>query len=64
MRARIGLAGIALLAILTGVSHLAEGGLSYQNWWGGLVFVPFVIVFGVLILCLAIFWHPNDRKAR
>jgi hypothetical protein len=37
--------------------------LSYENWWGGLVFGPFAIIFGVIFIAGAIF-KPTIFKAR
>jgi hypothetical protein len=42
--------------------------LFYENWWGGLVFAPIAIVFGLVIIFGAIFKpsifgkHPATRN--
>ena len=38
-----------------GLAALKPPLLSYRNWWGGLVFAPFVILFGLVILFGALF---------
>ena len=38
-----------------GIAPLRHGNLSYENWWGGLAFAPFAIIFGIIIVLGAIF---------
>ncbi len=38
-----------------GITPLLHGNVSYENWWGGLAFAPFAIVFGIIIVLGAIF---------
>jgi hypothetical protein len=64
--------GVAALAALCMIGFglrpiLLRGDLNYQNWFGGLVFAPLAIVFGILLLFAAIFkpqWLQSDRKNR
>jgi hypothetical protein len=47
-----------------------SGRMGWSNYWGGLVFAPFAIIFGLLLIYVAIFrWRklqetPGDRKGR
>jgi len=46
---------------------LSSGSLNYHNWFGGLVFAPFAIVFGLIIILAAIFkpeFLQTTRKNR
>ena len=53
--------GIAFIGL--GLTTLKHGHLLfYQNWWGGMVFGPFAILFGILFIFGAIF-KPNIFKA-
>lgn len=61
--------GVFLLSsiglILGGVAALSEGRLHYSNYWGGAVFAPLAIVFGLVILAVTTvkwpkFSRPND----
>jgi hypothetical protein len=45
--------GAAIIGI--GIAPLRHGDLSYENWWGGLGFAPFTIIFGIIIVLGAIF---------
>jgi hypothetical protein len=47
------LAGLVLICL--GLSALLRGESSYANWFGGLVFAPLAVLFGVFILSCAIF---------
>ena len=44
--------------------------MGWNNYWGGLVFSPFAIFFGLFIIYLAVFrWRklqetPKDKKGR
>jgi hypothetical protein len=59
-----------VFAVCYGVLQIMRGQLSYQNYWGGLVFAPFAIVLGVLVLYISLFRHDRvagawrDRKGR
>ncbi len=53
--------GIAFIGL--GLTTLKYGHLLfYQNWWGGMVFGPFAILFGILFVFGGIF-KPNIFKA-
>ena len=51
--------GIMFLAF--GITALRNDLLSYRNSWGGLVFGPFVIIFGLVFILGALF-KPNIFK--
>jgi hypothetical protein len=55
-RALFVLIGIAVIA--SGLKPLWRGDSSYENWWGGLAFAPFAIIFGIVLIVGAIF-KPN-----
>lgn len=72
-RDKLGRTGIILLSvllILTGVAHLITGSFGWRNYWGGLVFSPFAIFFGLLLIYVAVFrWRklrerPKFKKGR
>lgn len=46
------LIGLVLLFVVLGLAcyPLAKGALFYQSYWGGAVFVPFVLVIAVIIV--------------
>src|SRR5262245_25026048 len=50
--------GVSVFFILYGLAHLLTGKVNYENYWGGLVFAPFTIAIGILLLYIAAF-HPN-----
>ena len=58
---RLGGALLGVFAVCYGVLQIVRGELNYQNYWGGLVFAPFTILLGALILYLSLFRH--DRVA-
>jgi Ni/Fe-hydrogenase subunit HybB-like protein len=53
-----------LMAVLlvTAIMHIASGQYSYQNYWGGLVFAPFVILFEVFLIAALV--KISDRRKR
>lgn len=62
---------LGLAAIGLGMSSmLRRGDLFYTNWWGGLVFAPLAVIFGLFIIGCAFFkpsWlaaprNPDHRK--
>jgi len=67
---RIFLILFSLLLIFSGVAHIMGGSMGWRNYWGGLVFPPFAIFFGMLLIYVAIFrWRKlqeklGDRKGR
>jgi hypothetical protein len=67
---RFCLISFAILLIFTGVAHILLGSLGWKNYWGGLVFPPFAMLFGLLLVYVAIFrWRklqerPGDKKGR
>jgi len=52
----------AILIIVFGVLSLFRGELNYSNYWGGIVFVPIAILFGVLLLYIIWFRWKNVEK--
>jgi hypothetical protein len=60
-----GLGGLA--AIGFGMSSmLRRGDMFYTNWWGGLVFAPMALIFGLFIIGCALFkpnWLSASRDA-
>jgi len=50
------LAYFVLLLVVLGLAArpLARGALFYQTYWGGAVFVPFLIVVAVVILVIVV----------
>ncbi len=52
-RALFALLGFVFLSL--GLAALKTPLLSYRNWWGGLIFAPFVILFGLVIILGALF---------
>ncbi len=67
---RIFLIVFSILLILMGADHIMRGSLGWKNYWGELVFPPFVVIFGLLLIYVAIFrWRKlpkisENRKGR
>jgi hypothetical protein len=59
---RVIFVALGVTAIGLGLAPLLHGHLFYQNWWGGMVFGPLAIIFGVLFIVGAIF-KPDIFKA-
>jgi hypothetical protein len=53
---------LGIAAIGLGLAPLRHGHLFYENWWGGPVFGPVAILFGLLFVLGAIF-KPDIFKA-
>jgi len=46
---------------------LSSGSLDYRNWFGGLVFAPLAVIFGLLVILAALFkpqFLQTTRKSR
>jgi len=60
-----GLAGLAMISL--GVAPiLNRGDIFYANWFGGLVFSPLAIIFGLFTIGCAVFkpsWLSATREA-
>ena len=60
-----GLAGLAMISL--GVAPiLKRGDIFYTNWFGGLVFSPLAIIFGLFTIGCAVFkpsWLSATREA-
>jgi hypothetical protein len=51
--------------IFLGLAHLFSGEMHYSNWWGGLVFAPFIIIVGTFLLYLVIFkWQKINNLSK
>jgi hypothetical protein len=50
----VGLAGLAMISLGV-VPILKRGDIFYTNWFGGLVFAPLAILFGVFTIGCALF---------
>lgn len=50
------LTGFVLFLVVLGLAArpLATGALFYQSYWGGAVFVPFVLLAAALVIVIAI----------
>ena len=61
-----GVAALAGLCMIGLGLHpiLSSGSLNYHNWFGGLVFAPFAIVFGLIILLASLFKPQFLRATR
>ena len=47
-----------LLALALAARPLAKGAMFYESYWGGAVFVPFVLLIGaVLVVIVASNWN-------
>jgi hypothetical protein len=65
---RIFSALLGLLLIIAGIGSIFSGTYSYRNYWGGIVFGPFAITGGIMLLLIVTFcrrkiWaKDNGRK--
>lgn len=62
---------LSLVLVITGVKYMAEGSIGWSNYWGGLVFPPFAVLVGLLLLYVGMFrWErlikapKTDKKGR
>jgi hypothetical protein len=46
---------LGLSSIGLGLAAFREGNLFYPNWWGGPVFAPLAITFGIIFIVGALF---------
>jgi hypothetical protein len=53
----VGLIGLIIFA--TGILSLIAGRLHYSNYWGGMVFAPFAIVVGAMVMLGMIFMRRS-----
>ena len=57
---RLGIVLLGLLFVGSGVRHVLSGRTNYYNPWGHLVFAPFSILIGLLLIVAIIFvWVRN-----
>jgi hypothetical protein len=67
---RLGGVLLGVFAVCYGMLQIVGGKLNYQNYWGGLVFAPFTILLGTLVLYISVFRHDQvagawrDKKGR
>jgi hypothetical protein len=54
---------VGLVFIGFGLAVLWRGRVTYENWWGGLVFAPFAILFG-LVFALGALFKPSIFRSR
>jgi hypothetical protein len=53
-----------------GALQIGRGSLSYENYWGGLVFAPFTILLGAIVLYISLFRYDRiggawrDKRGR
>lgn len=59
---KYGLLGIGLFFLGSGTAYLLAGRFTYKNYWGGVVFVPFVILIGAVALFA--FYRGLKHKGR
>jgi hypothetical protein len=67
LRIFCGVFGVA--AFLKGLIPVLSGNYSYENWFGGLVFAPFAIAVGVVMVLGAVFnwrgvWDSPSRNTK
>lgn len=62
---------LSLVLVLTGIMYMAKGLIGWSNYWGGLVYSPFAVLVGLLLLYVGIFrWErlirsrKTDKKGR
>jgi hypothetical protein len=57
---RLGLVLVALLLVSSGVRHVLSGRTHYYNPWGNLLFAPFLILIGLLLMvAIIVAWVKN-----
>ena len=49
---RFGFALVACAILMLGLGAILRGGVEYKNWWGGIVFAPFGVFIGVMVLVI------------
>jgi len=54
--------GFGVVVLGFGCATILKRDLFYENWWGGLVFAPIAIGFGIILICGAVF-KPTIFKA-
>jgi hypothetical protein len=47
---RLSLIEFSIILISMGVVHIIRGFIGWKNYWGGLVFPPFAVAFGLLLI--------------
>jgi hypothetical protein len=56
--------GLSVFLILNGTVAILQQRWTYGNYWGGQVFAPVAIAFGVLLLYLLVFRYKELKKPR
>jgi fatty acid desaturase len=59
-RLRIAFTGAMLVCF--GLGSLSRGRLLYANWWGGMVFAPFALAIGLMVLGIAVYGRMRKVK--
>ena len=61
--ARLGIFSLGLGSLSIGLVPLLKGASFSQNYWGGVVFAPLTVIFGLLILYASTFgWNSLLRR--
>jgi len=63
------IAFLGFSAIFLGLGPMLRGDLFFSNWFHGLVFAPLAVIFGVVMILMAIFtpkylWETDWRQRR
>jgi hypothetical protein len=59
---RLVLSFLCLTMIASGLHVTFSGGLTFKNYWGGVVFGPFAVILGALFLYVILFrWRNMDK---
>ena len=54
---------IGVVLVLGGIGGSLGGALHYRNYWGGLVFAPWTVLLGILVLgTLVVKWKTLNHK--
>ena len=61
---RLFLIVFSVILISTGVVHIIRGSMGWKNYWGGLVFPPFAVVFGLLLIYVGVSCEKDQEIKR
>ncbi len=63
--ARVVMGVVCLSLVLTGLKASLSDDMSYENYWGGVVFGPVAVVVGLFGLVVAVFlWHQVGNSPK
>ena len=54
---------LAVVLAIAGAVHMYRGSLGWTNYWGALVYAPFAVVIGLLMIVVA-FKKPSRRRRK